>query len=136
MAKTIYSSHLAGSAIAGTNKEIPIFMLTDEHLQNILRTKADHFCKNRQKFAEAPDCKDPMVTAMGKSMTWDAAKLQQATVEFMADFQPYVAEAVVRGGNVVNQAQESMRQVTKRMDAVVIQAQLGMDDAGDDIEVY
>ena len=134
MAKTLYSNHLAGNIAQGDQHEIPIFMMTNEHLENTIRVKAWNFVKNRTKFAEAPKHDDPMVAAMGKSVAWDAEKLQKAALAFMEDIQAYVAEAAVRGGTILVQATESMRQVTRRDSAVLppVEQLLLEDEDGND----
>ena len=129
MAKTIYSTHVAGNTATGAMKEIPIFMLDNSHLENIIRQKVDNFCKNRTRFSEVPTYQDPMVAAMGKTLEWNAEKLQTVTTQLLEDLQAYVAEAVVRGGSALTQAQESMRALTKRDAAVApAAAQINLDE--------
>ena len=123
MSKTMYDSHLGGTAAEGNQKSTPIFMLDDAHLENILRVKAKNFCITRQRFSDAPRATDPMVTAMGSVQAWNADALQKHTRTFMEDFQPYVCEAAVRGGTILAQATESLREVTRRDGAVVIETQ-------------
>ena len=123
MAKTMYDTHLGGNAATGTEKATPIFMMDDAHLENTIRVKAKNFCITRQRFSDAPRATDPMVTAMGSVQAWNADALQKHTRAFMEDFQAYVCEAVVRGGTILAQAQESLREVTRRDSAVVIESQ-------------
>lgn len=113
--RTNYSDHQC----AGINGVVlPICAMDNRHLGNMIRQTAGRFCEERKAFTAARDHKDPMVSAMMNVSGWDAATLTKRTNEVIARLQPYIAEAVLRGGTPATQAAEAMRMICNRSEAV------------------
>lgn len=107
--RTMYSLHQSGNG-----DHTPIFMLGDEHLDRIITYYTKRFIENREKFSSAPSQQDPMLAAMGKKEAWTPERLVGETTSVLLILQPYICEAAVRSGNVLETATNCLRAITKR----------------------
>lgn len=111
--RTMYDNHTDAAGNVA-----PIFMLGNQHLKAIIAYKVDRFVKQRNQTTAAPTVSDPMIVAMGTRQAWAPKELMGRTTSILEDLNPYLQEALVRGGPVAEAATAAMRKLAGRQAGV------------------
>ena len=111
--RTMYDNHKDASGNAA-----PIFMLGNQHLKSIIHYKVNRFVKQRNQTTAAPTVSDPMIAAMGTRQAWTAKELMGRTTALLEELNPYLQEALVRGGTVAAEASTAMQNLAGRIAGV------------------
>lgn len=138
--RTMYDNHTDAAGNVA-----PIFMLGNQHLKSIIRYKVDRFVKQRNQTTAELAVSDPMIAAMGTRQAWTPKELIGRTTSLLEELNPYLQEALVRGGPVAEAATAAMRTLAGRQagmeppkmlakqedQAVDIWDAIGLDEQGD-----
>ena len=117
--RTMYDNHKDASGNAA-----PIFMLGNQHLKSIIHYKVNRFVKQRNQTTAAPTVSDPMIAAMGTRQAWTAKELMGRTTALLEELNPYLQEALVRGGTVAAEASTAMQNLAGRENAMSAKSDL------------
>lgn len=113
--RTMYDNH------EGAQGTLPICMMDNDYLRNTIRIIAGKFHDQRNQglaMGRGPNTDDPMVKSIVKQKVWTEQELAERTNDFLTNIAPYVLEACVRGGTVMEEASIAMRLATMRDNAV------------------
>lgn len=91
----------------------PIFCMRDSHLCNTIRFKAQRFVEMRDR-QRVVSTDDPMIAAMNNERKWEPKELIGRTKDLLAELNPYIQEALVRGGVCTEEAVAQMRAIAGR----------------------
>ena len=107
--RTMYDNHTDAAGNVA-----PIFMLGNRHLKAIIHYKVNRFVKQRNQTTAAPTVSDPMIVAMGTRQAWAPKELMGRTTSILEELNPYLQEALVRGGTVAAEASTAMQNLAGR----------------------